>query len=437
MVCSLYILAIFLFNSCITSTSSRHEDSEQKVTFFATEVNASEIAVGDKTIAFIGISLIDGIGEFPIKNYIVIVRNGLVDEIGEMGTIKVPEDAEVIKGEGLTLMPGLIDAHFHYDHVKHFPSKFVRNGITSVRDPGQWIETYDFERQTGDPLPRLFLTGPHIDMPPPTWPEDSYMVRDKAEVKEAMDYLIGEGVSAIKIYHRLPLALIKEVCDIAHSHGIPVTAHLEITDVRQAILAGLDGVEHVTSVGTALVSRKRAEIFRQNMLADNENRKSGRLKMWKSIDVNGNKVDSLIRFLVKHQTFFTPTLGAFEYKIVGERKDSIALLAFQNMMDFIGKCQKANVRIVVGSHGPWIPFAEKGWSYQHEMELLAKTGMDNMKIIKASTIENARFLKIDHRLGSIEIGKQADLILIEGDPVTNIKDMYNIKRVMLSGKWIE
>lgn len=200
MVYSLYILTIFLFNSCITSTSSRHEDSEQKVTFFATEVNASEIAVGDKTIAFIGISLIDGIGEFPIKNYIVIVRNGLVDEMGKMGTIKVPEDAEVVKGEGLTLMSGLIDAHFHYDHVKHFPSKFVRNGITSVRDPGQWVETYDFERQTGDPLPRLFLTGPHIDMPPPTWPEDSYMVRDKAEVKEAMDYLIGEGVSAIKIH---------------------------------------------------------------------------------------------------------------------------------------------------------------------------------------------------------------------------------------------
>jgi len=422
--------------SC-SETNTTEENPDKAVEFFATEINSDEIPIGDKTIAFVGISLIDGIAESSVKNISVIVRKGLIDEIGETSAVKIPEDAEIVNGEGLTLMPGLIDSHFHYDYVKYFPTTFVRNGITSVRDPGQWVETYDFERQTGDPLPRLFLTGPHLDMPPPTWPNDSYMVRDKAEVREAMDYLIGEGVSAIKIYHRLPLDLIKEVCDIAHAQGLPVTAHLEITDARQAVLAGLDGIEHVTSVSTALVSRKRAEVFRQNMLADNEERKSGRLEMWRDIDVNSEAADSLINFLIEHQTFFTPTLGAFEYRIEGARKDSVALIAFRHMMDFIGRCQKANVRIVVGSHGPWVPYAERGWSYQHEMELLAKTGMENMKIIKASTIENARFLKIDHRLGSIEKGKQADLILLEGDPFTDIKDMYNIKKVMLNGKWVD
>ncbi len=430
------IVAIFLFNSCTTPSSSK-EDSKQEVEFFATEVNADEISVGNKTIVFDGVSLIDGIEKTTIKNSTIIIRNGLIDEIGKTGTVEIPKNAEIIKGEGLTLMPGLIDAHFHYDYVKHFPTKFVRNGITSVRDPGQWIEAYDFERQTGDPLPRLFLTGPHLDMPPPSWPKDSYMVRDKAEVREAMDYLIGRGVSAIKIYHRLPLGLIKEVCDIAHAHGLPVTAHLEITDARQAVLAGLDGIEHVTSIGTALVSKKRAEVFRQKMLADNDSRKSGRFEMWKDIDVNGKAADSLINFLVAHQTFFTPTLGAYEYRMEGKQQDSTRALGFQHMMDFIGRCQKANVRIVVGSHGPWVEYAERGWSYQHEMELLAKTGMDNMKIIQASTIENARFLKIDHRLGSIEKGKQADIILIEGNPIADIKNMYNIKKVMLNGIWVE
>ncbi len=431
-----YLFIIISFFSCSKPVSTI-ESSAMEVTFLAKEINHSEIPVGNKTIAFKGVSLIDGISESPLKNATVIVRNGLIDEIGEAAFIQIPEDAEIIKGDGLTLMPGLIDSHFHYDYVKHFPTKFVRNGITSIRDPGQWIEAYDYERQTGDPLPRLFLTGPHLDMPPPTWPKDCYVVRDKEEVRMAMDYLIGQGVSAIKIYHRLSLGLIKEVCDIAHAHGLPVTAHLEITDARQAVLAGLDGIEHVTSVGTALVSRKRAEVFRQNMLADNDERKSGRFEMWKEIDVNGKAADSLINFLVTHQTFLTPTLGAHEYRIEGERKDSINLMGFQHMMNFIGRCQKANVRIVVGSHGPWVTYAEKGWSYQHEMELLSKTGMDNMKIIKASTIENAHFLKIDHRLGSIEAGKQADLILIEGDPIVDIKAMYNIKKVMLNGMWVE
>jgi len=432
----LWVCTYFLIISCSNSNKTEQFPVQEKK-FFAIEINHEEIPSGDKTIAFVGISLINGISESPIKNASVIVRNGLIDKIAETGAMEIPEDAEIINGEGLTLMPGLIDAHFHYDYVKYFPTKFVRNGVTSVRDPGQWVEAYDFERETGDPLPRLFLTGPHLDMPPPTWPNDCYAVRDKAEVREAMDYLISHGSSAIKIYHRLPLGLIKEVCDIAHAHGLPVTAHLEITDARQAVLAGLDGIEHVTSVGTALVSRKRAEVFRQKMMADNDERKSGRLEMWKDIDVFGKKADSLIKFLIKHKTFFTPTLGPYEYRIEGNKRDSVAFLAFRNMAAFIGRCQKANVRIVVGSHGPWVPYAKKGWSYQHEMELLSNTGMDNMKIIKASTIENARFLKIDHRLGSIEPGKQADLILIEGDPAAEINDMYKIKKVMLNGIWVD
>ncbi len=434
LIASCFSISIISFFSC-SQTGTIKESAAKEIAFLAKEVNSNEIPVGDKTIVFTGVSLIDGVSESLIKNATVIVRNGLIEKVGEAGA-NIPSEAEIINGEGLTLMPGLIDAHFHYDYVKHYPTKALKNGITSARDPGQWIEAYDFERQTGDPLPRLFLTGPHIDMPPPSWPNDSYMVRDKAEVKQAMDYLIGQEVSAIKIYHRLPLGLIKEVCDIAHAHGLPVTAHLEITDARQAILAGLDGIEHVTSVGTALVSKKRAEVFRQHMLADNDARKSGRFEMWKNIDVNSQAADSMISFLVKHQTFFTPTLGAYEYRIEGEKNDSIRLIGFQRMMDFIGRCQKANVRIVVGSHGPWVEYAERGWSYQHEMGLLAKTGMDNMKIIKASTIEPARFLKIDHRLGSIEKGKQADLLLIEGNPLENIKDMYNIKKVMLNGQWV-
>lgn len=430
---SLSILSVLF--SC--NEGSQKQETKEEIDFFPLEINHEEIAIGANVIAIVGVSLFDGLGDSTAHNSTVIVRNGLIDKVGPEDTIDVPENAEVIKGEGLTLMPGLIDAHFHYDHVKHFPTKFVRNGVTSVRDPGQWIEAFDFERQTGDPLPRLFLTGPHIDSPPPTWPTDSYMVRDKAEVREAMDYLISENVSAIKIYHRLPLELIKEVCDIAHAHGLPVTAHLEITDVRQAVLAGLDGVEHVTSLGTALVSRKRAEEFRQGMLANNKERLSGRLEMWRDIDVNGKKADSLIKFFEVHRTFLTATLGPYEYKIEGDKKDSTALKAFQNMSAFIGRCAKANVRLAVGSHGPWVPYAEKGWSFQHEMDLLARSGMDNVEIMKASTIENAKFLKIDHRLGSIEKGKQADLLLIKGDPITNIKDMYNIERVMLNGVWLD
>lgn len=408
---------------------------KKKVERSITELNHNEIPKGNKTIAIVDVSLIDGIADSPIEHATVIVSNGIISAIGKKGNLEIPADAEIIKGEGLTLMPGLIDAHYH--NSKNFPAIYLKRGITSLRDPGIWIDDYDQERESGQPIPRLFLTGPHLDMPPPAYPNDSYLVRDKAEVREAMKFLIGAGSTAIKVYFRLSLDLIKEASDIAHSHGLPVTGHLEITDARQAILAGLDGIEHVTSLGTALIPRKKAEKYRQRILADNSERRPGRYEMWKDIDVYGKEADSLINFLKKHQTFLTPTLGAFEYRLGENEKDSVAFLGFQNMMRFIGRCQENNVRIVVGSHGPWNKYIEMGWTYQHEMWLFSQAGMKHMNIIKAATIENARFFRIDHRLGSIEKGKQADLILIEGDPIADIKTMRNIKKVMLNGRWIQ
>lgn len=430
-----YLLSVFLMLSISCGQVSTPNKKQKKKIKEITELNLNEISIGDKTIAIDNVSLIDGISDSPVKHTTVIVTNGIISAIGEKGKLEIPVDAEIIEGEGLTLMPGLIDAHYH--NSKNYPAIFLKRGITSLRDPGIWIENYDQERASGQPIPRLFLTGPHLDMPPPAYPQDSYLVRDKAEVREAMKFLIGAGSTGVKVYFRLSLELIKEACEIAHANGLPITGHLEITDARQAILAGLDGIEHVTSLGTALIPPKSAEDYRQRILADNSERRPGRYEMWKDIDVHSKAADSLIRFLEKHQTFLTPTLGAFEYRLGENKKDSVAFLGFQNMMRFIGRCHENNVRIVVGSHGPWNNYIEIGWTYQHEMWLFSQAGMKPMNIIKAATIENARFFKIDHRLGSIEKGKQADLILIEGDPIADILAMRNVKKVMLNGQWIE
>jgi len=428
----LLMVGLFFIQIC---HSQKATITEKKMVMNIYEVNRDEIPIGDKTIAIVGVSLVDAISDVLLENASVIVRNGIIAAVGETNVLQIPEGTEIIDGKGLTLLPGLIDAHYH--NSEGYPAKFLKRGITSLRDPGIWFENYDIERQSDQPLPRLFLTGPHIDMYPPAYPNDAYVVRDKAEVREYMNFLIDHGSTAVKVYFRLPLGLIKETCAIAHDNGLPVTGHLEITDARQAILAGLDGIEHITSLGTALISRKKAEEYRQKMLADNNERKLGRYEMWKDIDVNGKAADSLIHFLVEHQTFVTPTLGAFEYRLGDTEHDSIKYLGFKNMMKFVGRCQKANVKIVMGSHGPWNKYVEMGSTYQHEMSLFAETGMDPMKIIKSATIENARFFRVDNRLGSIEKGKQADLILIEGNPIKDINNMHNVKKVMLGGIWVK
>ncbi len=230
------------------------------------------------------------------------------------------------------------------------------------------------------------------------------------------------------------MGIIKEVCTTAHLHGLPVTAHLEITNAKDAIDAGLDGIEHITSFGTVLLPARQAEKYKQLILSDNDARKRGWYEMWNSLKLENNvAADSLIQFLSYKKTFVCPTLAVFEMQ--PDQGDSIEVNGFRNMMKLVGQAKKGGVRIVVGSHR-WVSYAETGFAYFREMELLQDAGLSPMEIIVAATMENARFFRIDERLGSIEKGKLADIIFVEGDPLKDIKEMRNIRKVMLNGVWV-
>jgi len=400
------------------------------------EVNADEIATGNSIIAITNVRIIDGNGGTPIENGSVIVINGKIADVGSKDKVKIPQSASDVDGTGMSLLPGFIDAHFHIDGEDDLPGMFLQNGVTSVRDPGAWMETYDNARKSGKPQPRMFLAGPHIDMFPPAYPSDAYIVRDAEEAVTQVNRAADMGASMIKVYFRLPPSIIKEVCVAAHKRGIPVSGHLETTEAMEAINAGLDGIEHVTSFGLTLIPKREGERFRQAVLANNNARKDGRYEVWSKVDVNGKMADSMIKFLVKKKTFVDPTLGAFEYRRKdGNQVQDVRLNGFNNMKAFTGRLRKGGVRVVLGSHS-MIEYAEKGWAYQREMELFSESGLSNADIIVACTMENARFFRIDDRLGSIEKGKIADLVLVKGNPLNNISDAGNVVKVMLNGVWV-
>jgi len=431
-----YLLVFLLFISCTNESSTQEQTAITNPGSgnMIREINHKELPIGAKTIAIVGATLIDGTGKPPLSNATVVIKGNSILEVGPSGSLSIPKEAEIVDGKGLTLLPGLIDAHFHLNN-NELPNLVLQRGITSVRDPGAWIESYSAVRDSDITPPRLFLTGPHLDMPPPAYPKNSYLIRDPIEARYAVNKFADQGASAIKIYIRLPVAIIKEVCATAHQRGIPVTAHLEITSAMEAIAAGVDGIEHVTSFGTDLLPTFEAQQYEQSVLADNSARREGRYQVWNAIDIEGDKVDSLLLFLKQHRTVVSPTLGAFEYRFGEDKTDSIKVRAFENMMIFIGKAHKAGIPTVVGSHSS-VPYAERGWAYQREMELLSESGLTNMEIIVAATMENARFFKVEDRLGSVEEGKQADLLLLEGDPIKKLDAFYSISRVMLNGVWV-
>jgi len=400
------------------------------------EVNEVAKPVADQTIAIVGATLIDGRGGPPVNDAVVIVRGEKVVAVGARAAVTIPKAAALIEANGLTLLPGLIDAHFHLDGDEGLPSLYLSHGVTSTRDPGAWIEAYDGARQSGQPLPRLFLAGPHLDNAPPAYPHDAFIVRDAEETRLAVNRFVDQGASVIKVYFRLPLGLIRVAVETAHARGVPVTAHLEIVDAADAIRAGVDGIEHVTSFGTALLPPREAEKYRQAMLADNNARREGRYKVWSELDLKSPRASQLLALIAEHGTFVSPTLAVFEKQAGDKDSTETHVRAFSQMLKFVGMIKRAGGHIVVGSHSS-VPHAERGWAYQRELEMLVASGLTPMEALVAGTMENARFFRIADRLGSIEAGKLADLILIDGDPLKDMAAMRRVKRVMLNGKWVE
>jgi hypothetical protein len=315
-----------------------------------------------------------------------------------------------------------MDSHFHIERDYELPRLYLSHGVTSVRDPGQWMEIYDPIKTSALPQPRCFVAGPHLDSEPHAHPKDAFAVTTPDETHAAVNRFVNEDASHIKVYFRLPPELIRVACTAAHERGVPVTAHLELVDADDAIRAGVDGVEHVSSFGTALAEKADAEEFREAVRRDNEARRKGRYELWSRLDLDHSpRVQPLINLIVEKKIFLSPTLAVFEKRAGDRGVTDIEARGYENMLKFVRLCHRAGATIVVGSHSS-VPKAERGWAFQREMELLVECGLTPLQALTAATLNNARFFHTDARLGSIGPGKLADLVLIDGDPLTDIKD---------------
>ncbi|WP_394831128.1 amidohydrolase family protein [Pendulispora rubella] len=427
------ILAFGTMSAACTDTEST--DGPGQTSAGLHEIN--DVPAGDpsKTLVITGATLIDGRGGQPVADAVVVVRGNRIVAAGAKQAVQAPAGAETVDAHGLTVLPGWVDAFFTIDGDNDLPALFLRHGITTVKDPGQWIEAYDVPRNSGVPIPRLFLTGPVLDSPPPAYPTDSYLVRDDDEAKLGVNRFVDQGASAIKAYYRLPLGLVRTVTQAAHARGVPVTAHLEIVDARDAIRAGVDGIDFATSFGTSLVPTREAEKYRQAVIADNGARAEGRYQVWSSVDLQSPRVNEVLDLAIAHGTTIVAALEPFERRQGDPNTTEMHLRGFQNMLKFVGLAHERGVRIAVGSHAKG-PHSERGWGYQHELELLVESGLRPMDAIVAGTKRNAEFFRTSGRLGTIERDKLADLVFIEGDPLADIRVTRNVRRVMLNGRWI-
>jgi imidazolonepropionase-like amidohydrolase len=392
------------------------------------------------------VRIIDGTGAPPIENGRVVIDGDRITLVGPAATVPTPPGAERVDLAGRTVIPGLIDVHFHIENDPKLALRQLSYGVTAFRDPGQWNDKFDELRRmiAADDLPgpRIFTTGPHIDGEHPAYPADSVIARDPEEARRQAEISVQQGASALKIYFRLPFASAKAVIDVCQARRIPCTAHLELLDAGELIAAGLHGVEHITSFGLSVLPRREAEAYRQAVLSDNDARREGRYRIFAAANLDGPEALALYAVLRERKPWVDPTLAVFERRADRRPADvrlevfPVLLSGFLKMKQLTRRVAREGARVVVGGHTS-VPFASRGEAPWRELELLVESGFTPLEAITAATATAADFLYRGSELGTLRAGLKADIVVLREDPSRDISAVRSVDRVMLNGRWID
>lgn len=431
---------------------------------------------GPRKFAITHVNIVDATGAPTRHDMTVIVQGGKIADISPASSaprIGVP----VINGAGKYLIPGLNDMHAHQTQDTHFVGPLmIANGVTGVRDMFardlSAIQERRREVAEGALHPNILLAGEIVDGDPPTWP-GSIPVRDAAEGRAAVDRVKREGYDFVKVYSRLTpdayFAIVREAKRI----GIPFEGHVpDSITVSEASDAGQRSVEHMMDIGESCSSRAR-ELHAAIFTALKHGHASSAFLAAKKViapTFDMARCAELSRKFVRNQTWLVPTLTVMrvnggmtdpavynpphmEYvpyltrwmwgvirsfaasSIKPADVEPLKAGFFDLNVRIVGQMHKAHVPIMTGTDEP-NAFVIPGFSLHDELSNLVKAGFTPMEALQASTIMPAKFLHRERTMGTVEVGKNANLVLLNADPLADIDNTKKIDAVILNGQFV-
>jgi imidazolonepropionase-like amidohydrolase/Tol biopolymer transport system component len=356
-------------------------------------------ASAQKTLALINGTLIDGTGADPVSNAALVIRDGRIAAVGPRAEVDIPSDAQVIDVQGATLLPGFFNAHVHEAFDAYRLRKWARAGVTTVRDlsplsVGRSALEFDYafknHVQQQPEYARIVASTPILS------PPDGYgmlPVSGPQDAREKTNALLDGGADLIKIAFEdqvrgpqplLPVSDAQAIVAAAHDRGVPVSAHISLAKhLQMALESGVDDVAHM---------------------------------------ITDKLPDELITQMVKQNVYWVPTL---------ELWSGVGRIA--NMRDNLKRFVDGGGQVALGTDyaGYTIPF-ELGMPIT-EIELMHQAGMTPMQIIVAATKNAAHVSNRDRDLGTLEVGKIADVLIVNGDPLQDLHALLDVRLVVKDG----
>ena len=438
-----------------------------------------------QSLAIQRVTVIDATGHAPQSDMTVIVGGDRIVAIGPWKNMHIPQKAVVVDGTHKFLIPGLWDMHVHGASDARAPWShllFVANGVVGVRDMSGPPDARSWRAarvSSEDPTPTIYLGSPIIDGANPVWP-DSIVVSDAAQGREVVQQQRARGADFIKVYSRLSRNAYFAIADEANKCGIPFEGHVpELVTAAEASNAGQRSIEHLTRVAEGCSKEEAAiaaEMQREEALFRAPNATMAqKIESGKGIIRLNTRVvetfdegaaQSLFTMFVKNKTWQCPTLtllraqiddplrtddprlkylnpevrakwDAGYYKGVppGPRAAIVSLsrVQFDESLKLVGSMYRAGVPILAGTDA-MNPQCFPGFGIHDELVLLVDAGLSPLAALQAATRNAAEFIGQRDRRGTIEVGKIADLVLLDQNPLADIRNTRSIQAVVLSGK---
>ncbi len=461
-------LSAFIFLFAVNTCAAQSEPVSQEKDF---------IRIHAPLIAIEHVRLIDGTGAPAKPDQTIVIPGSKIAAITDARSAQIPREAQRLDFTGYSALPGLVGMHEHlfysvnyfgsdgvraYSMPFSYPRLYLASGVTTIRTTGAFEPYTDLEIKkeidAGDRIgPKMNVTGPYLEGAPfpliqihkLTGPEDA---------RRTVDYWADEGVGSFKAYTDITRAELGAAIEAAHKRGLTITGHLCSIGFREAAEMGIDGLEHGLFVDTEFASGKQPDLC-----PDTPNATAA------DMDIDSEPIKTTIRTLVQHHVAVTSTLPVEEEFLPSPRglpervrralsPDALkAYMAAKNRMpkgdrgqstvrqdgDRYAKMLRKEMqfeRAFVAAGGLLLAGPDDaigddiaGFGDQRELELLVEAGFSPVEAIKIASLNGAQFLKLADYIGSLGVGKQADIVLVKGDPSANIHDIENVEIVFKDG----
>ena len=419
------------------------------------------VKVDAPVVALTHVRVIDGTGAPARADQTVVIRDGNIAAIGP--NVAIPEGATIIDATGKSLIPGLVMLHEHtyypsgpnvYGQLgQSFTRLYLAGGVTTMRTGGNVNGVMDLtlaRRAAAWEIasPAIDATAPYLNGP------NSFLqmhsLEDADDARRQVAYWAGMGATSFKAYMQITRAALGAAIEEAHTRGIKVTGHLCSVTYAEAAALGIDNLEHGFAASTDFVAAKQPDTCpgqgqgQQSIVA---------------LDPDSAAFQQLVKTLVDRKIALTSTLTVFEtftpgrpmppgvevlvpqlrdqftqtFERTSKNQTSAYARLFPKMMQLERAFARAGGLLVAGTDPTGSGGVVPGYSNQRQIELLVEAGFSPLEAISIGTLNGAKYLDRDARIGSIGVGKQADLVLVNGDPSTTISDVRKVDTVFRQG----